>query len=124
MNHRKAHSAETNDPVGPNCLSWRNLHRAVIFSPMKPRGNHSRGDFRSRVVGQTQTEHRIWAMHLWEFIMIEYAKTWLELKLDRRAVTALEYGLIAGVIVATIAVGFSILANGLSTKFSGIGGSL
>jgi hypothetical protein len=31
-------------------------------------------------------------MHLWEFNMIEYAKTWLELKLDRRAVTALEYG--------------------------------
>jgi Flp pilus assembly pilin Flp len=56
--------------------------------------------------------------------MIEYAKTWLEMKLDRRAVTALEYGLIAGVIVATIAVGFSLLANGLSNKFSGIGGSL
>jgi pilus assembly protein Flp/PilA len=61
---------------------------------------------------------------LWEFIMIEYAKTWLELKLDRRAVTALEYGLIAGVIVATIAVGFSLLANSLSSKFSSIGGSI
>jgi pilus assembly protein Flp/PilA len=58
------------------------------------------------------------------FIMVEYIKTWLELKLDRRAVTALEYGLIAGVIVATIAVGFTLLANNLSTKFSGIGGSL
>ena len=63
-------------------------------------------------------------MNLWEIIMIEYAKTWLEMKLDRRAVTALEYGLIAGVIVATIAVGFSLLANSLSTKFSGIGTSL
>jgi Flp pilus assembly pilin Flp len=56
--------------------------------------------------------------------MIEYAKTWLGLKFDRRAVTALEYGLIAGVIVATIAVGFSLLANSLSAKFGIIGGSL
>lgn len=56
--------------------------------------------------------------------MIEYAKTWLELKLDRRAVTALEYGLIAGVIVATIAVGFGTLANNLSASFTRIGGSL
>jgi pilus assembly protein Flp/PilA len=57
-------------------------------------------------------------------IMIEYAKAWLSLKTDRRGVTALEYGLIAGLIVATIAVGFSLLANDLSTKFSGIGTSL
>ena len=56
--------------------------------------------------------------------MIEYVKTWLELKLDRRAVTALEYGLIAGVIVATIAVGFTLLSSGLSAKFSNIGTSL
>jgi pilus assembly protein Flp/PilA len=63
-------------------------------------------------------------MHLWEFTMIEYMKTWLELKLDRRAVTALEYGLIAGVIVATITVGFSLLANSLSKSFSNIGQSL
>ena len=36
----------------------------------------------------------------------------------------LEYGLIAGLIVATIAVGFSLLANGLSSRFSGVGHSL
>lgn len=42
----------------------------------------------------------------------------------RRAVTALEYGLIAGVIVATIAVGFTILANDLSSQFENIGNSL
>jgi Flp pilus assembly pilin Flp len=63
-------------------------------------------------------------MHLWEFKMIEYVKTWLEMKFDRRAVTALEYGLIAGVIVATIAAGFTVLAGDLSTKFNTIGGSL
>jgi len=56
--------------------------------------------------------------------MIEYAKTWLELKVDRRAVTALEYGLIAGVIVAVITLGFTTLANSLSSKFSSIGSGL
>ena len=56
--------------------------------------------------------------------MIDYVKTWLELRLDRRAVTALEYGLIAGLIVATIAVGFGVLGSSLSTKFSTIGTSL
>tara|TARA_R110000868_G_C10440995_1_gene725329 strand:- start:186 stop:356 length:171 start_codon:yes stop_codon:yes gene_type:complete len=56
--------------------------------------------------------------------MIELFRVWLPLKLDRRAVTALEYGLIAGVIVATIAVGFSLLAGGLSNKFSTIATSL
>jgi Flp pilus assembly pilin Flp len=91
---------------------------------MKPLGNRRRGVFGLRVFGRTKTGHRIWAMHLWEFIMIEYAKTWLEMKLDRRAVTALEYGLIAGVIVATIAVGFSALSGALSTKFQSIGTSL
>ena len=57
-------------------------------------------------------------------MMIEYVKTWLALKSDRRAVTALEYGLIAGVIVAVVAVGFGVLATDLSNKFSDIGGSL
>jgi Flp pilus assembly pilin Flp len=56
--------------------------------------------------------------------MIEYVKTWVALRTDRRAVTALEYGLIAGVIVAVVAVGFGVLASDLSNKFSGIGGSL
>jgi Flp pilus assembly pilin Flp len=56
--------------------------------------------------------------------MIQYAKTWLELKLDRRAVTALEYGLIAGVIVAVITLGFTSLATALSDKFVTIGTGL
>ena len=56
--------------------------------------------------------------------MFEYIKTWVELKTDRRAVTALEYALIAGVIVATILAGFNVLATDLSSKFSAIGGSL
>jgi pilus assembly protein Flp/PilA len=56
--------------------------------------------------------------------MFEYIKTWVELKTDRRAVTALEYALIAGVIVATILAGFQVLASDLSSKFSAIGGSM
>jgi Flp pilus assembly pilin Flp len=56
--------------------------------------------------------------------MILYVTTWLQLKADRRAVTALEYGLIAAVLVATIAVGFRLLASSASTKFSTLGNSL
>jgi pilus assembly protein Flp/PilA len=56
--------------------------------------------------------------------MIEYFHAWAALRADRRAVTALEYGLIAGVIVATIAVGFNLLATQLSNQFVGIGSSL
>lgn len=57
-------------------------------------------------------------------IVVQYATLWLKLRADRRAVTALEYGLIAGVIVATIAVGFALLANDLSQEFENIGNSL
>lgn len=56
--------------------------------------------------------------------MFEYIKTWIELKSDRRAVTALEYALIAGVIVATILAGFKVLAGDMSNAFNTIGGSL
>ncbi len=56
--------------------------------------------------------------------MIEYAKAWLALKTDRRAVTALEYALIGGVIVVTVLLGFNVLANDLSNKFNSIGGAL
>ena len=56
--------------------------------------------------------------------MVLFLTTWLQIQTDRRAVTALEYGLIAGVIVATITIGFKLLANNLSTKFSTIGSSL
>jgi Flp pilus assembly pilin Flp len=56
--------------------------------------------------------------------MILYLLTWFQIKTDRRAVTALEYGLIAGVIVATIMVGFRLLANAESASFSIIGGKL
>jgi Flp pilus assembly pilin Flp len=75
-------------------------------------------------VEQTPGIRILGKMHCGSFIMIEFAKTWAALKLDRRAVTALEYGLIAGVIVAVITLGFTSLAGALSTKFVGIGTSL
>jgi pilus assembly protein Flp/PilA len=56
--------------------------------------------------------------------MYEYLKIWLELKTDKRAVTMLEYGLIAAVIVVTIIGGYSLLANKLSTQFTSVGNHL
>jgi len=56
--------------------------------------------------------------------MINYLMAWRQLRADRRAVTALEYGLIAGVIVATIMIGFHLLANNESSEFNFIGGKL
>jgi Flp pilus assembly pilin Flp len=43
---------------------------------------------------------------------------WSRLVLDRRAVTALEYAIIAGVLVATIVIGFNVFASALSDKFN------
>ena len=56
--------------------------------------------------------------------MFGSVKNLLVLVADRRGVTALEYALIAGLIVATIAVGFGLLASNLSTQFSTLGTSL
>ena len=50
--------------------------------------------------------------------MFEYIKTWLELKTDKRAVTALEYGLIAAAVVAVGLVGFGPLMSKLSNEFN------
>jgi Flp pilus assembly pilin Flp len=56
--------------------------------------------------------------------MTDYILAWLRLTIDRRAVTALEYGLIGGVIVATIMLGFHVLASAESSRFAAIGTSL
>ena len=47
--------------------------------------------------------------------------TWFKLLSDRRAVTALEYGLIASVLFATVLAGFSLLADDLSNAFVHVG---
>ena len=56
--------------------------------------------------------------------MVLYLSIWLLLMADRRAVTTLEYGLIGAALMATIMVGFRLMANSASSKFSTIGGSL
>ena len=53
--------------------------------------------------------------------MIEFIKTWLELKVDRRAVTALEYGLIAALIAVVIIGAVTTLGKNLSATFTTIG---
>lgn len=50
--------------------------------------------------------------------MINYTSVWYGLVLDRRAVTALEYAIIAGVLVTTVVVGFDVFADALSNKFN------
>lgn len=52
--------------------------------------------------------------------MVSYLCVWCGLPLDRRAVTSLEYTIIAGVLVATIVVGFKVFAGDLSNKFNTI----
>ncbi len=52
--------------------------------------------------------------------MLSYLKTWLELKTDRRAVTALEYGLIAALIALGIVTAVKNLAGGLSGTFAAV----
>jgi len=52
--------------------------------------------------------------------MISYVSVWSGLVLDRRAVTALEYTIIAGVLVATIVIGFNVFASALSDQFNTI----
>jgi pilus assembly protein Flp/PilA len=52
--------------------------------------------------------------------MLSYVTTWLQLKTDCRAVTAIEYGMIAALIAVVIAVTITTLGTSLSTEFSTI----
>ena len=56
--------------------------------------------------------------------MIAHMHTWLALKSDRRAVTALEYAMIAGIVVAVIAMGFDTFVTALMTQFNSVGNNL
>ncbi len=53
--------------------------------------------------------------------MIEYLKTYLSLKYDRRAVTALEYALIAGLVAVVIIAGVTTFGTNLNGMFQKIG---
>lgn len=56
--------------------------------------------------------------------MLTYLLTLMQLKTDRRGVTALEYGLIAGLIAVVIITAVTLLGNNLSTMFTNISGSI
>ena len=53
--------------------------------------------------------------------MIAYLRTYLSLKQDRRAVTALEYALIAGLVGVVIVSAITTLGTNLTTIFNKIG---
>ena len=52
--------------------------------------------------------------------MYDYFIIWLSLKVDRRGVTALEYGLIAALIAAVIATAVASVGTNLNTQFTSI----
>ena len=56
--------------------------------------------------------------------MFEYIKAWVELKTDRRAVTALEYGLIAALIAIVIVAAVTAVGDDLKTTFTTVGTKL
>ena len=56
--------------------------------------------------------------------MLSYLKTWLALKTDRRAVTALEYGLIAAAVAVVIVGSVATLGQNLKTTFTSIAASV
>jgi pilus assembly protein Flp/PilA len=60
------------------------------------------------------------AAHEGQQIMMEYLNTWLALRADRRAVTALEYGVIAGVLAVVVVVAFTTLGTGLNNAFTNV----
>jgi pilus assembly protein Flp/PilA len=52
--------------------------------------------------------------------MLKYALTWLSLRLDRRGVTAMEYGLIAALIAVVIITTVTSIGTQLNTKFTAV----
>lgn len=52
--------------------------------------------------------------------MFNLFTTLMQLRTDRRAVTALEYGLIAALIAGVIVLGVTAVGTGLSTEFTNI----
>ncbi len=56
--------------------------------------------------------------------MFVYQRAWIQLKTDRRAVTALEYGLIAALIAGVIVTAVVTLGTTLTTTFTTLSGIL
>jgi pilus assembly protein Flp/PilA len=56
--------------------------------------------------------------------MVEYMLTWLALRLDRRGVTAMEYGLIASLVAVVIIASLNLVGAQLIAKFTAIATAL
>jgi pilus assembly protein Flp/PilA len=56
--------------------------------------------------------------------LIEYGKTWRDLKTDKRGVTMLEYGLLAALIAVVCVTAVSGLGTELAAIFTNITGSI
>jgi pilus assembly protein Flp/PilA len=56
--------------------------------------------------------------------MLEYLMTWMQLKTDRRAVTALEYGLIAAAVSVALIAAMTAFGPALTGVFTTITGGL
>jgi pilus assembly protein Flp/PilA len=56
--------------------------------------------------------------------MLDYARTWLSLRFDKRGVTAMEYGLIAALIAVVIITAVTSIGTQLNTKFTAIATAL
>jgi pilus assembly protein Flp/PilA len=56
--------------------------------------------------------------------MLDYARTWLALRFDKRGVTAMEYGLIAALIAVAIIAAITTVGTSLSGTFNFIAGKL
>ena len=56
--------------------------------------------------------------------MLDYARTWLALRFDKRGVTAMEYGLIAALIAVVIIGALTTIGTNLTTKFQSIATAL
>jgi pilus assembly protein Flp/PilA len=64
------------------------------------------------------------AAHEGQQTMLDYLNAWFTLKADRRAVTALEYGVIAGVLAVVVVVAFTTLGTGLNSAFTSVSSQL
>ncbi len=56
--------------------------------------------------------------------MFAYIMTWTALHADRRAVTALEYGLIAALIAGVIVTAVALVGTNMSTSFTNVAGHI
>jgi pilus assembly protein Flp/PilA len=56
--------------------------------------------------------------------MLDYARTWLAFRFDKRGVTAMEYGLIAALIAVAIITAITSVGTNLAGTFTYIAGKL